>query len=1581
MTLDEFKLTIARTTGESLDQGTAFLISETHALTCAHCVKLGEGQAAETVSLYFSCWEDGNETSASVDAVDFDQDVALLRLDKPAPVTVFPRSAKPPNEARWKTFGHPAPTGKHGLVIDGTVMDVNASTGSKLKRRVMQLRCRDAADAVSGSSGSPVLVKGHIVGMITNQAMMYYRESPGEARGVKPAYNALYALTLEEIGAGSKVGPILEWGELKELSAAGSVDETRSEEELFESYREIIESIPKYSSVKVPGSDGAIETAPLNAIYVEPQVVGVSNVEEIWDRRRVAVLGEGGIGKGAFLKHLQLLLLRRDDPNERLWPLHCELDRYVSQDEEPDLVGFTLNNLLPAEEDAPLRKHLEICAKEGRLVLLCDGLQHVGSEYGRVVDALSRQRRFIVAVRPEQPTDVGQESGATLRLRPFNRERIAEFIFKWGLTFAADNPDFDAKKIQQEIQKKGALELARNPGFLGLICADLAGGGSLALTSTAVVSNAWKAVWEASFGNESYSRRRAVATALQRAATQSLGLESASGHEFDESELFDYLTEAGETEAEEVVERLVAREIIAPTEGLGFASRSFSFSFDRFQEYLAAEQLANDKTFIQGVPDLQIDSRWSRILPIVTGILGRDKRRLDTLQTVLASLADLSGGEALGHHVCLLGECLTEVHPELIPALQPFPDQTAAEIVRTWTQDPFARNRMLPLFRHLQLDAIRTGLRRALGDAEIPQEHRAAAAIAFGSLNDAEAVESLRQVLREDPSSAVRSAACLGLALCQDDSAGPALVTALSDADTQVRMTAARCISRQGDRDLAPAVLEAWLDSAAVRAQIDNMLVRAMAEVFWFGAITNLRPEAVLPILLEYLTAGRNEEQAIVIPVMGGCGARAAISPLISILESEESNDDQRLSAALALAQLETDTSIFALDQAIRRGDDAAKMGALTAYSAAELMRNSPAAELFVDPAGQALSWSIVEPLELEIFEAQAKSTREQVEGLVEEDGLEAVIAKARKEFEDVSTLPAGTSSPDDMLHVVGQILAPSDGDDLTRFAAFEILQYLDGSPELAVAALGDPDLLISTRAAVWIKARGIEVPFEALLDRLDEIGPNSLAFAGGFLALTSLKRLPLLIQRYKEGSVAASFAIWVLASRYGFRLYDDGRIETPDGCIETDYEVALARLRSLRKAADRQPDSDFAELREAADLEFQAARGTSPVDAAGWASAAAIADVLENYQSGIEFLAKAIETEPQSPLWHRFLGHVHFNAGHYEEAIKNCDRAMELGDSSAACYFELGRALTFGEVDLQRGEAMLTTAIEKDPSHTQAKIGRAIVRTQLSRVQEAIDDLSEILAAEPGHHIAEQLLAALVAEMAESAGDGVVGVDGEGFLLQPADPEDWEEYLEQALKKLAAGDLDGAHTDAKRVIVAFPFHPLARVIRARVWIEKGMPEAAIVDLGDLPHRCSNDHDREALAAALNDLVELGSADPSHRLYARGTRGVVFAMLDRFEKSREDLEAALAGGATTWQILCSLSQVYINHDESNLERATELAREALDLLGDSMYAAAEDRWVVLRTLADSLEKRGMREEALTVMQQADSLVPDSPQIK
>mgnify|MGYP000571706827 CR=1 FL=1 len=187
MTIEQLWPMICRTTADGT-RGTGFLVGKQKVLTCAHCLG-SEESSVKSVELYFSRWsEEKRKVRAQVIKVDWENDVALLQPD--VLVEEWLPLAKAKERDEWCLLGHPSQVGSDGVVICGKIIDISARAFDK---SVLQLETPPARDfdRVQGASGSPIVVDGHVVGMLTRQLL-----GRGE-EGIRPVFDVLYALPVD----------------------------------------------------------------------------------------------------------------------------------------------------------------------------------------------------------------------------------------------------------------------------------------------------------------------------------------------------------------------------------------------------------------------------------------------------------------------------------------------------------------------------------------------------------------------------------------------------------------------------------------------------------------------------------------------------------------------------------------------------------------------------------------------------------------------------------------------------------------------------------------------------------------------------------------------------------------------------------------------------------------------------------------------------------------------------------------------------------------------------------------------------------------------------------------------------------------------------------------------------------------------------------------------------------------------------------------------------------------------------------------------------------------------------------------
>lgn len=202
---NKLKLLVAQTKckgSPKLIKGTAFLIDETHALTCAHCLGTATNWAKK-VKLYFGFrGKVGEEREAEVlDKPDWEHDVAILCLavKLPSEVRPFDFALNGQKDEQWESFGYPVPLKKGGLTMGGTIKDPEAKLESKdHKLKLIQLHCDEGINSIKGASGAPVVVGKTIIGMLCNQAVVKSKSELYKPE-YKPVFYTVYATPIEQI--------------------------------------------------------------------------------------------------------------------------------------------------------------------------------------------------------------------------------------------------------------------------------------------------------------------------------------------------------------------------------------------------------------------------------------------------------------------------------------------------------------------------------------------------------------------------------------------------------------------------------------------------------------------------------------------------------------------------------------------------------------------------------------------------------------------------------------------------------------------------------------------------------------------------------------------------------------------------------------------------------------------------------------------------------------------------------------------------------------------------------------------------------------------------------------------------------------------------------------------------------------------------------------------------------------------------------------------------------------------------------------------------------------------------------------
>jgi hypothetical protein len=196
----ELDSTVARVDLSDRPNGTAFLVNREHAVTALHVL---DGYTA--VRLFFSQWpRDNHRDAVRCWRHPGGQDVAVLKLDRPAPgeINPLPRGDLPKAEDKWYSFGFPNGN-PHPFVAEKVEHPALRFTG--LNGSFIQLNTAKAQEGLGGLSGAPCVVGGRIVGLVSFQLQRFSEpesdrageDNPRSLLQVShPSLQTLYALPI-----------------------------------------------------------------------------------------------------------------------------------------------------------------------------------------------------------------------------------------------------------------------------------------------------------------------------------------------------------------------------------------------------------------------------------------------------------------------------------------------------------------------------------------------------------------------------------------------------------------------------------------------------------------------------------------------------------------------------------------------------------------------------------------------------------------------------------------------------------------------------------------------------------------------------------------------------------------------------------------------------------------------------------------------------------------------------------------------------------------------------------------------------------------------------------------------------------------------------------------------------------------------------------------------------------------------------------------------------------------------------------------------------------------------------------------
>lgn len=452
-----------------------------------------------------------------------------------------------------------------------------------------------------------------------------------------------------------------------------------------------------------------------------------------------------------------------------------------------------------------------------------------------------------------------------------------------------------------------------------------------------------------------------------------------------------------------------------------------------------------------------------------------------------------------------------------------------------------------------------------------------------------------------------------------------------------------------------------------------------------------------------------------------------------------------------------------------------------------------------------------------------------------------------------------------------------------------------------------------------------------------------------------------------------------------------------------------LAPIRSidrLKYAAFKSGIGDTEEVRRVSSEMTRKAPDYLP----GWCLLGEVAFKDKKYDEALSLLENVFSRDPQNLDGHRLESKVLLAKGDTKKAVEVLERLDQTYPDTPLIKYELGRAY-LQENSMNQAKMVLDQAISINPNYADAILLLADINLRSGHGEGVIEPMTRLLKRNPDSRPAALLLAAAYGAL-DRLDDAAV-ITGEQARLSPRDPQAqmafgltlrqakrngearqaFEKAAELApdslwpIDQLIELDLLERHFDAardriRRQFQKTPDSPAAHFFEGKILVTEEKWDSAEAELQKTLQRDPNfagAYDllvqtyfaANKLPEALSQLQTHLAKDPNDTS-ALMTLALLYERTNDFPKARDAYDKVLSINPTSVLGLNNLANLYADRI-NDLEKAYELARKARELQQGNPAVADTLGWV--------LSKRGEYQQALPILQESATKLPDSPEVQ